>query len=92
MAPEGGRFLYQWSNPDHPFCIHFFVAPFEGDRNQLVLHEGQDLRWFSIETMVQESKMAPHVPLHVHRSSETNARLEKSFQVPRNKLLQQSSV
>ena len=69
--PERGRFLYQWRNPDHPVCIHFFVVPFDGDRDQLVLHEGKDLRWFSIETIAQESKMAPHVLLHLHGSRET---------------------
>jgi hypothetical protein len=50
--PEGGRFLYQWSNPDYPFCIHFFVVSFEGDRNQLVFHQRQNCdgsvlkRWY----------------------------------------------
>ena len=54
-CPEDGRFLYQWSNPDHPSCIHFFVVPFEGDRNQLVLHQSQNCngsvlkRWYRKE-------------------------------------------
>ena len=71
--PKEGRFLYQWTNPDHSSCVHFFVVPFESARDQLVLHEGQDLRWFSIETIAQESKMAPRVLLHVHGSREADA-------------------
>ena len=71
--PDGGRFLYRWNSPVDSACIHFFVVPFEGDRDQLVLHEGQELRWFSIETMARETKMAPHILFHVHRSNETDA-------------------
>ena len=69
--PERGRFLYQWNNPDHPSCINFFVVPFEGVRGKLVLHEGRELRWFGIETIMRESKIAPHVYFHVCRSNET---------------------
>ena len=80
-CPETGRFLYEWNNPEYPVRIHFFAVPFNGDRKQLVLHEGQSLRWFSIEMMVRESQIAPHVLSHVHRFVEASIADELNAEV-----------
>jgi 8-oxo-dGTP diphosphatase len=69
--PENGTYLYQWENPEHQgSSVHFFVVPFQGPHDQLVLGEGQDLRWFTLEQLLQEPKTAPHVAMHLHHFRE----------------------
>ena len=74
--PETGQFLYQWNNPDHPSCVYFFGVRFKGNRDHLILHEGQDLRWFNIQSMSKDAKMASHVLVHVNRFRELHVRPE----------------
>ena len=45
--PEHGSFLYDCVNPDVPCRDHFFAVNFNGNRQHLVLHEGQALGWFT---------------------------------------------
>ena len=63
--PDKGAYLYDWVNPDHPCRIHFFTVPFTGQRSTLVLHEGQDLGWFSLDDVAHHSQMASHVMQHL---------------------------
>ena len=63
--PDTGAYLYDWVNPDHPCRIHFFTVPFTGQRSTLVLHEGQDLGWFSLDDVAHHSQMASHVMQHL---------------------------
>jgi len=63
-----GHFLYEWVNPEHPCCIYFFGIPFTGNFDHLVLHEGQDMGWFKLKEIVEQSNIAPHVSLNLHRS------------------------
>ena len=63
--PDKGAYLYDWVNPDHPCRIHFFTVPFTGQRSALVLHEGQDLGWFSLDYVTHHSQMASHVMQHL---------------------------
>ena len=63
--PDAGAYLYDWVNPDHPCRIHFFTVPFTGQRSALVLHEGQDLGWFSLDDVAHHSQMASHVMKHL---------------------------
>ena len=63
--PDAGAYLYDWVNPDHPCRIHFFTVPFTGQRSALVLHEGQDLGWFSLDDVAHHSQMASHVMQHL---------------------------
>ena len=63
--PDKGAYLYDWVNPDHPCRIHFFTVPFTGQRSALVLHEGQDLGWFSLDDVAHHSQMASHVMQHL---------------------------
>jgi len=63
--PDTGAYLYDWVNPDHPRRIHFFTVPFTGQRSALVLHEGQDLGWFSLDDVAHHSQMASHVMQHL---------------------------
>ena len=63
--PDTGAYLYDWVNPDHPCRIHFFTVPFTGQRSALVLHEGQDLGWFSLDDVTHHSQMASHVMQHL---------------------------
>ena len=63
--PDKGAYLYDWVNPDHPCRIHFFTVPFNGQRSTLVLHEGQDLGWFSLDYVTHHSQMASHVMQHL---------------------------
>ena len=63
--PDTGAYLYDWVNPDHPCRIHFFTVPFTGQRSALVLHEGQDLGWFSLDDVAHHSQMASHVMQHL---------------------------
>ena len=66
--PDRGRYLYQWDNLDHPgYSLHFFALEFKGRREGLVLKEGQDLNWFTVEDIILENKIAPHVLMHVYR-------------------------
>ena len=66
--PDRGRYLYQWDNLDRPeYSLHFFALEFKGRREGLILKEGQDLEWFTVEKIVLETKIAPHVLMHVHR-------------------------
>ncbi len=62
---DTGAYLYDWVNPDHPCRIHFFTVPFTGQRSALVLHEGQDLGWFSLDDVAHHSQMASHVMQHL---------------------------
>ena len=62
--PDAGAYLYDWVNPDLPCRIHFFTVPFTGQRSALVLHEGQDLGWFSLDDVAHHSQMASHVMQH----------------------------
>ena len=62
--PDAGTYLYDWVNPDHPCRIHFFTVPFTGQRSALVLHEGQDLGWFSLDDVTHHSQMSSHVMQH----------------------------
>ncbi len=66
--PDRGRFLYEWINPEHPCRIHFFAVPFSGDRSTLVLHEGQDLGWFTFDQMVDNPRIVDHVTQHTGRA------------------------
>ena len=59
--PDTGVYLYDWINPEHPCRIHFFMVPFSDERSALVLPEGQDLGWFSVDEVAHYSRMAPHV-------------------------------
>ena len=63
--PDRDAYLYDWVNPDHPCRIHFFTVPFTGQRSALVLHEGQDLGWFSLDDVTHHSQMASHVMQHL---------------------------
>ncbi len=63
--PHCGRFLYEWINPENPCRIHFFAVPFSGDRSALVLHEGQDLGWFTLDEIADNLRMVAHVALHI---------------------------
>ena len=63
--PDTGAYLYDWVNSDHPCRIHFFTVPFTGQRSALVLHEGQDLGWFSLDDVTHHSPMASHVMQHL---------------------------
>ena len=63
--PDTGAYLYDWVNPEHPCRIHFFTVPFTGQRSTLVLHEGQDLGWFSLDDVAHHSQMASHVMQHL---------------------------
>ena len=63
--PDTGIYLYDWVNPDHPCQVHFFVVPFTGKQSALVLHEGQDLGWFTLDEVAHHSQMAPHVMQHL---------------------------
>ncbi len=50
--PKQGSFLYRWNNPEHPCLVHhFFVVPFTGSRQQLVLHEGKALGWYTFQEL-----------------------------------------
>ena len=66
--PDCGRFLYEWIDPEHPCRIHFFAVPFSGDCSTLVLHEGQDLGWFTFDQMVDNPRMVDHVTQHIGRA------------------------
>ena len=46
-VPEHGTFMYDCVNPEVPCRDHFFAVPFTGNRQHLVLHEGQALGWFT---------------------------------------------
>ena len=63
--PNTGDYLYDWVNPDHPCRIYFFTVPFTGQRSALVLREGQDLGWFSLDDVAHHSQMASHVMQHL---------------------------
>ena len=63
--PDAGAYLYDWVNPDHPCRIHFVTVPFTGQRSTLVLHEGQDLGWFSLDYVTHHSQMSSHVMQHL---------------------------
>ena len=63
--PDTGVYLYDCINTEHRCRIHFFVVPFTGVRSALVLHEGQDLRWFNLDQVAHCSRMAPHVVQHL---------------------------
>jgi len=66
--PESGGFLYEWINPEHPCRIHFFAVLFSGTRDALVLHEGQDLGWFTLDEIRNNHRMVAHVSHHVSQS------------------------
>ena len=69
--PETGAYLYQWDNPQHRgYSIHFFVVPFQGSHDRLVLGEGQDLGWFTMEQIFWQAKVASHVIMHLQRFQE----------------------
>ena len=63
--PVQGSFLYHWINPEHPSRIHFFDVPFTGKEQQLVLHEGQALAWFTIEELKHSVALPFHVMQHL---------------------------
>jgi 8-oxo-dGTP pyrophosphatase MutT (NUDIX family) len=63
--PEHGAFLYHWINPEHPCRIHFFNVPFTGNKQQLILHEGQGLGWFTLMELENVDSLAPHMDEHL---------------------------
>ena len=71
--PEQGSFLYNWVNPDVPCKIHFFAVPFTGNRQHLVLHEGQALAWFKFEELKHVDSLGFHVEENLIRASKLDA-------------------
>ncbi len=77
--PHTGVYLYDWVNTEHACRIHFFMVPFTGKRSALVLHEGQDLSWFSLDEVAHHSQMAPHVMQHLKCAHNHLSDSEKSL-------------
>ena len=61
-CPEEGVFLFQCIlSPKTKYINYFFSVPFLQKNQKLILHEGQNMDWFSC----QEIKLCPQMASHV---------------------------
>ena len=63
--PIHGSFLYHWINQQHPCRIFFFAVPFTSTKQQLVLHEGQAMEWFTLEELKNNYSLVFHAEQHL---------------------------
>ena len=71
--PEHGSFLYDCVNPDVPCRDHFFAVPFTGNRQHLVLHEGQALGWFTFAELKHVDFRGFQVEQHLIKAGKCGA-------------------
>ena len=61
-SPPSGTYLFQCIlNPKTNYINYFFSVPFLDKNQHLILHEGQDMSWFTYHKIISCSQMADHV-------------------------------
>jgi len=61
-SPTSGTYLFQCIlNPKTNYINYFFSVPFLQKNQKLILHEGQDMGWFSYQQIISCTQMSAHV-------------------------------
>jgi len=68
--PKDEKYLYEWYNPEYFCLIYFYNVPFIGNRQALVLNEGQAMGWFTLQDLEHMESVIPNLEQHLKRAIE----------------------
>ena len=70
--PENGNYLYHWTNPDVSCRVYMFAVPFRDKPQKLVLNEGQDMKWFTLNQLAQLNSVETYALKHIINFDQDN--------------------